>query len=262
MNQWSRTRKRIILSIVFLTVAVLVGVPFFLLFYDKPTCSDGAMNGDETGTDCGGSCQKLCSAESLPLILKGDPRILSIASSTYEVVALVENPNPGAEIYKAGYTFMLYSPASNIPVKTIQGSTFVPKGTSFAIFEGPFTLEAGLTPTRATVEWEKASLTWQKNSLAYPELSIEDTALTSASSSPRLSASVENLSLESVSNIDLVALISDEAGNLFAASRTYIDSLEVGEKAQILFTWPRPFTKTAGSVEIIKRVFPDRSFIR
>lgn len=262
MNQWSRTRKRIILIIVFLTVAVLVGVPAYLIFYEKPSCSDNKMNGDETGVDCGGSCQRLCSAESLPLILKGDPRILTVAPNIYEAVAVIENPNASAEIYKAGYTLKLYDPTNPIPVKTIAGSTFVPKGMTFAIFEGPFTLEDGITPTRATIEWDKSSLVWKKNETAYPDLSLDDTLLTATTTSPRLSGTMENLSLGRVSNIDLVALISDGSGNLFAASRTYIDTLEVGEKAQILFTWPRPFTKSAGSIEIIKRVFPDRSFIR
>lgn len=255
-------RKRIILGIVLLAVIILVGVPLFLLIYERPSCTDSKMNGDETGVDCGGSCQRICSAESLPLIVKGDARVLTIAPNTYEVVTVVENPNPTAEIYKANYTYKVYDPESTIPVKTIQGFTFVPKGATFAIFEGPFTLEEGVVPTRTTIEWDRASLVWRKNPQEYPNLALTDTTLSSPTTTPRLSAVVENLSLNEATNIDLVALIADEAGNIFAASKTYIDELETGEKATILFSWPRPFTKNVGSVQIIKRVFPDRSFIR
>jgi hypothetical protein len=251
-----------ILGIVLTTVIILVGVPFYFLIYEKPTCMDNKMNGDETGVDCGGSCQKLCSAESLPLIVKGDARVLTIAPSTYEVIAILENPNPAAEIYKARYTFKLYDPASPIPVKVIEGFTFIPKGATFAIFEGPFTLEPAIIPTRATIEWDKASLTWRKNPNEYPSLSVSDAALSATSSSPRLSATVENLSLGEAENIDLVALLSDEAGNVFAASKTYVDLLDSGEKTTVLFSWPRPFTKNPAGIQIIKRVFPDRSFIR
>ena len=89
MNQWSRTRKRIVLVIVLFALSVLIGVPVFFLFYEKPTCFDKERNGDEAGVDCGGSCQLLCAAESLPLLLKGDPRIISVAPELFEVVASI-----------------------------------------------------------------------------------------------------------------------------------------------------------------------------
>lgn len=262
MNDWSRTRKRIILAIVLLSVVILVGVPFFFLFYDKPTCSDAKMNGDETGVDCGGSCQRLCSAESLPLILKGDPRILVVAPGNYEVVALVQNPNANAEIYKAEYSLKVYAAESVIPVKIIDSFTFVPKGASFALFEGPFTLEAGVVPVRATLEWKANSLVWQKHDTEEPEIEIDEVVLTEASSTPRLTAKVKNLSLSPVANLDFVALISDAEGNLFAASKTYIDTLASGEDSPIVFIWSRPFDRNAAQIEVVKRVFPDRSFIR
>lgn len=262
MNSWSRTRKRIILGLVILAVMVLVGVPFFFLIYQAPTCSDGAKNGDETGVDCGGSCQRLCNAESLPLILKGDPRVLTIASSTYEVVALIENPNQSAEIYKAEYSLKLYGVESAIPVKVIEGVTFIPRGANFALFEGPFTLEAGLVPARATLEWQKSSLVWRKSVSPEPTLKVKDETLAKEEDAPRLEAVVENQSLESISNIDLIALITDAEGNIFAASKTYIDQLEPNQAMPILFSWPRPFKEKAMGIEIIKRILPDSTFIR
>lgn len=262
MNDWSRRRKRIILTIVLVAVIVLVGVPFFLLFYEKPSCSDGIKSGDETGLDCGGSCQKLCSAESLPLILKGDPRVLMVTPDVYEVVAIVENPNQNAEIYKAEYELRVYGEESSIPLKIIQGTTFVPKGTTFAIFEGPFNLQVGLKPNRATLEWKLNPLSWQKNETLEPEITIVDIELTQSSSTPRLDAVVENRSLNPVANLDFVALISDREGNLFASSKTFIDRLESNQSAPIVFIWPRPFDREAVKIEIIKRIFPDRSFIK
>jgi hypothetical protein len=262
MNSWSRNRKRIILAIVIFAVVVLVGIPFFFLFYKAPTCSDAVMNGDETGVDCGGSCQRICSAESLPLILKGDPQVLTIASSTYEVVAVLDNPNQSAEIYKAEYSIKLYGSESAIPVKVIEGSTFIPKGVSFAIFEGPFKLEAGLVAERATLEWNKTSLVWRKNPNPEPDIEIKDQALIQEDTVPRLEATVENKSLSSVENIDLIALITDAEGNIFAASKTYIDSLAPSTETPAVFSWPRPFKTKAVGIQIMKRIFPDRTFIR
>lgn len=262
MNQWSRNRKRIIFSIVVFAAIVLIGLPVFFLFYRAPTCFDGKHNRDETGIDCGGSCQLLCRAESLPILSQGDPRILTIASSTYEVVAFLENPNTSAEIYRAGYIFRLYDSSSSIPVKVIEGETFVPHGATFAIFEGPFNLEKGIVPSRATLEWKQESIIWEKNTDPIAELRVKDAALSRENSSPRVQALLENLSLEDISNIDLIALISDEAGNIFAASKTFIDTLESGEEVPIVFTWPRPFTKSVVGIDVLIRVFPDKSFIK
>lgn len=262
MNDWARSRKRIILAIVLTAVIVLVGVPFFFLFYQAPTCSDRVMNGDETGVDCGGSCERICNAESLPIISKGDPRVLTIAPNTFEVVSLVTNPNQGAEIREAKYTFKIYDPGGVIPVKVVEGTTFVPRGASFAIFEGPFTLEAGVDPVRATLEWEVGALSWQKSEATEPNVEVADTTLSNTDTTPRLNAMVKNLSLAQVSNLDFVALISDSDGNLFAASKTFVDTLLPGESAPIVFIWPRPFTMEATQIEIVKRIFPDRSFIK
>ncbi|MDZ4205704.1 MAG: vWA domain-containing protein [Patescibacteria group bacterium] len=244
MNQWSIQRKRIIFSIVVLTLIILIGVPIFFLFYRAPTCFDGKQNGDETGVDCGGSCQLLCTAQSLPLILKGDPRVLKIADNTFEIVALIENPNASGEVYRAGYVFKLYGASSTIPLKVVEGETYIPRGVAFAIFEEPFILEAGVVPTRVILEWKKESLVWQRNTREMPELVVKDSSLLRLSredTRPRLDASVENLSLENVSNIDLVAVISDETNNIFAASKTFIDTLPAGGGASIVFTWPEPF---------------------
>lgn len=240
----------------------MIGVPVFLLFYSAPTCSDGRLNGDETGVDCGGSCQRLCSVESLPLILKGDPRILTVATSTYEVVVLLENANADAEIRGAEYSIKLFGSSSLIPLKVIVGRTYIPQGATFAIFEGPFALEEGVAPIRATLEWQENTLVWEKRLERTAELVVQTPTLTRTEASPRLEVVVRNPSSESVSNIDLIALISDKDGNIFAASKTFIDRLEAGAESQAIFTWPRPFTSTAVEIKIIPRVFPDRSYIR
>ncbi len=262
MNQWSRNRKRIIFLIVLFGLIILIGLPIFFLFYRAPTCFDNKLNGDERGVDCGGSCQLLCKAESLPIILKGDPRVLTVATSTYEVVALLENPNSTAEIYKAGYTFKIYDARSAIPVKVIEGETYVPKGDTFAIFEGPFNLEEGILPVRAVLEWDATSLVWQKDSRETPELRVFDITLSRLETNPRLDAVVENLSLENAANVDLTALISDREGNIIGASKTFIDTLPAGGQSSIVFTWPRPFLGEAIGIEIITRIFPDRTFIK
>jgi hypothetical protein len=260
MNDWARTRKRIILSLLLTAVTLLIIVPAVLLFYRAPTCSDGKLNGDEKGIDCGGSCQRLCTAESLPMVMKGDPQILKIASSTYEVVALVDNPNASAEILHAYYSFKLYTRGNPTPIKTITGQTYVPSGGDFTIFEGPFVLTE--LPSTVVLEWNKDSLEWHKAQGDKPDLAVKNSMLTNEKLSPHLEADIENHSLETVSHVDLTALLSDQEGNTFAASKTFVDTLKAGESAHVIFSWPKPFTSTTSNIQIITRVFPDESYLR
>ncbi|MDO8589730.1 MAG: VWA domain-containing protein [bacterium] len=240
MNQWSVGRKRIIFSIVVLTLIIFVGVPVFYLFYRAPTCSDLKQNGDETGIDCGGSCQLLCTAQSLPLILKGDPRVLELGPSLYAVVAVVENPNVTAEIYHARYILKLFEESSLAPVRVIESEAFVPKSDTFIIFEGP--LDMGeWRPVRATLEWQTDAFVWQKNTQTAIDLSVKNAALTSRDSNPRIDAVLVNNSLGSAANIELTALVSGEDGNLIAAAKTFVENLLGGGLTPVVFNWSEPF---------------------
>ncbi len=261
MNSWARRRKLVIFLIVFASLIVLVGLPTYFFLYKSPTCFDSKQNGDETGVDCGGSCQLICTTESIPLIVKGDPQILLVAKDTYEVALLVENPNPTGEVFRARYTIKLFDATSTIPIKTIEGQAYIPKSMTIAVFEGPFNL-SNTIPTRASFEWKESSIIWKQSSTPLREVTVRDKVLSRASSTPRLDATVVNTSLENVSNIDLTALIFDQSGNIFAASKTFVDTLPAGESLPIVFTWPSPFTEKIIDTEVIVRILPDRSFVR
>ncbi|MEX2010497.1 MAG: hypothetical protein WD874_01690, partial [Parcubacteria group bacterium] len=260
MNQWSLRRRRIVLFIVLTTLIILVGVPMFFFVYKAPTCADGVMNGDESGVDCGGSCESLCRAESLPIVLKGDPRVLRVATSTYVAVAYAENPNVSGEVYRAGYTFKIFDATSTVPVKVISGSTYIPANSSIAIFEGTFNI-VETVPERAIFEWDK-DLEWKRVSTRASRVEVTYDGLILASTTPRLDASAENLTPENISNIDLVALIFDETGTIIGASKTFINDLPRGGKEAVVFTWPEPFLGSPVSIEIVQRILPDRSFIK
>ena len=259
MNAWARNRKRIILAIVIFAVLILVGVPAAFLFRKAPSCFDGVKNGDEAGVDCGGSCQKLCEAASLPLVIHGDPRILKVSSSTYEVVAVVENPNQSAIVSHAGFTLTLYGGDSLVPVKTITNTAYVPAAGTFAIFEGPFVAQG--IPTRATLTWQEP-LAWEKVTILPPQLSVQQSPFDRLATSPRLIVQVVNPALRDVSNVDLTALVYDADGTVFAASKTFVNTIPASSMAQAIFTWPVPFTKTPVKVDVLTRILPDQTYLR
>jgi hypothetical protein len=260
MNEWAAHRKRVILFIVLSILIVLVGGPLYFFFHKAPSCFDTKQNGDETGVDCGGSCQIVCSAGTFPLLMKGDPQVLKIASTTYEVIASIQNPNLSAKILHAAYTFRIFEEGNPVSIKIIQGTTYIPKNASFVIFKGPFDL-GGSIPNRATFEWNPNSLVWLKDTTQTPQVTVHDALLSKEDTEPRLDATVSNDTLVTVSNIEFVTLVMDENSNTIASSKTFVDSITPGGSAPIVFTWPNAFTSTTTTFEIIPRILPDKSYI-
>lgn len=261
MNKWSIRRRRIALSIVLGFLILIIGIPMYFSLRVTPTCFDNKQNGDEVGVDCGGSCKLLCSAQSLDIQTKGDARVLKVATNTYEVVVSVENPNPSASILKAGYTFKIYSASSTGPIKIIKNYTFVPKASSFAIFEGPFTL-LDLVPARAVFEWDKSTIVWENDISVVRDVKAEESVLSNIDKAPRLDSMVKNFSLERVTNIELVAIVLDENDNIIGASKTFVDILLPNESTPIVFNWSSPFMSSSTRPFIFTRILPDASYIR
>ena len=68
---------------------------------------------------------------------------------------------------------------------------------------------------------------------------------------PLLTVNVTNSSVKELRNIQFVAIVSDPAGNAFAASQTALPILLPGERQEIVFTWPVPFNITVGRIIVL-----------
>lgn len=260
MATWSERRKRNILVLIIAVLIVLIGLPIFFFVYKSPTCSDGKQNGDESGIDCGGSCEKLCQPDNLPIILKGDPQVIKVASTTYAVVIEAENPNVTADILRAGYVFKIYQASSSVPLRILEGKIYIPQGETFAVFQGPIDFGENI-PTRATFDWKDETLIWNKAINKVPELEIRNKELVNLETEPKLLADIRNKTLVPVRNIELIAILSDENGNTVGVSRTFVDIVEKGEEVPIVFTWPAPFKSSPTTIEVLIKVLPDKSLL-
>lgn len=261
MNPWSSRRKTIIFFLTLFILFVLVGLPGYFLFKSEPDCRNGIQDGEENGVDCGGACELICSPDVLPLISRGDIRLLKIATSTYETVILIENPNTEGVVERARYSVTIYDNSSTDPVREFKRETFIGRNSTFALFEGPFTLE-GEGPFRAVFEWDK-DLVWEKSEVRVPLLVVENTNLIGVGSSqPRLEAKIFNRSQIDESNVEVIALLSDVSGNVVAAGKTFVENLVAGGSLPIVFSWPSAFVMEPVSIRVIPHALPDRSFLR
>jgi Mg-chelatase subunit ChlD len=230
------------LGLIIVAILLLVVLPFFLFIYESPTCSDGLRNGEETGVDCGGSCRLLCPAEALPPIMRWDPRIFEITPGVYSVLAYVENPNTTAEVLYTKYTFKIYD-SKGILITERKGETFIPKGSTFAVFNGNFST-GERKPSRATFQFDD-NLIWTRNANPLPDILITNKALSNEETAPRVEATVENRTADRITNIELVAIIFDSSGNAIGSSRSVIEELNPWGSEPVVFTWPRPFATQA-----------------
>lgn len=260
MNPWATRRKGVIFLIFFVALLVVLGGPAYYFLKDNPVCDNGVQDGDESGVDCGGSCSLLCTPDTLPLITRGEMRVLKIATTTYVASILIENPNVDGEVRRAPYKISVYTSGTKEPVKTWSRETYIGRGSIFALFEGPFAL-TGSGPFRAVFEWGD-NLVWEKTEAPLPLLAVDNMSLSQASTSPRLEAKLVNRDENTINNIELVAVLSDTNGNTIASGKTFVDSISSGESLPISFSWPEAFLEEPVSIRVLPHVLPDKSYLK
>ena len=222
-----------------LVCAIIASLLFFHFFYRAPSCSDGVQNGDETGVDCGGSCTTLCSNQTLAPITYW-AKAFSVLGDTYNLAAYVENPNSNSSNPQATYSFKVYD-ANNILLAERTGTTFIPKNKKFIIFEPGLTIQNKI-PKRVDFEFTDFA-PWQKDTTIDPTVSITYSALQSTSTTPRVSGTVTNISLQNIDKgLELSVLVLDSNQNAIAVSRTFVDPLPKKTSQDFVFTWPKPFS--------------------
>ena len=237
MALWSTKRRFLYGGSIVLILALIVGGIFWKIIYRAPTCSDGIQNGGETGIDCGGSCQNLCTSDALtPIVLWS--KIFNISGDVYTAVAYVENPNLNSKNPKASYRFSIFDAKNNL-ITTKEGQTSIPKGKKFAVFETGIVLK-GVKPKSADFQFTSFA-PWQKDTTKEPEITLQYSTLTSTTTAPRITGTITNKSLQDISGVELEVLVLDGKENVVAASRSFVDNLLKRTTQDFVFTWPKPF---------------------
>jgi hypothetical protein len=239
ISAWSAKRRMLYGGGFVLVLAIIASLLFFHFIYRAPSCSDGIQNGDEIGVDCGGSCTTLCSNQTLAPIIYW-AKAFNVLGDTYNLAAYVENPNSNSSNSQATYSFRVYD-ANNILLIERTGTTFIPKNKKFIIFEPGLTIQNKI-PKRVDFEFTDFA-PWQKDTTIDPTVSITYSALQSTSTTPRVSGTVTNISLQNIDKgLELSVLVLDSNQNAIAVSRTFVDPLPKKTSQDFVFTWPKPFS--------------------
>lgn len=248
MATWSSKRQFLYFSYVFGFFAP-IAIILLIIYWPRPTCFDQKKNQDETGIDCGGSCQLACTAEVIPLRVYW-ARPLLVSDGVYDVMASVENGNTTLGAREIKYEIYLYG-QNNLLLAKREGKTFVNPGEKFYVFES--LINVGKSEATMAVINFSPSAVWEK-ALAVPKNILLERKDFSRQPTPHLSLQVENTSLNEIQNIKLYAVLSDVNGNAFAGSATVLDRLTGGEKKDVFFTWPKDFTEDPSFIDFGWRI--------
>jgi len=249
---WAARRRAIYVTGILLFFGVVIGVPLALYLHQPPSCTDGRQNQGETDVDKGGPCLLLDERYLNPESVLWSRSFL-VRGGNYSSVAYIENPNKSAGVRTVSYRFGLYD-SNNVLVAERMGKTFIMPGGVTPVFEGA--IDTGNRAVAHTYFEFTAPLIWVRMTNTAGVLSINNKTVGSTDSSPRLSATVANTSVAPVLNPAFVAVLSDAAGNAFAASATKLARLSPGAQEQLIFTWPDPFASAVGRIDIIALMPP------
>ena len=211
-----------------------VGVPAYYIFYHAPTCTDGIMNGDEQGVDCGGSCQRLCQTS----FLAPSPswtRFEQVAPSLYNLAAYIINPNIDAEASNVPYHIALYDDRGVLITDTTGTVTLPPHRNTIA-FQGAVDVGKRI-PAKALFEFTTPP-NWHKKKDGLSSITIGDKKYSEDELGSSLTVTLKNNSVYAVPKIGVYAVLYDKDANALGFSKTYVDEVPGKGTALAPFTWP------------------------
>jgi hypothetical protein len=249
---WRTKRQSIGVGAVMIIIVFFVARFLIGYFSVEPTCFDREQNGDELGVDCGGSCALRCSFETRDLVTEWQ-RVTRVADGVYSAVAYVENQNTGSGALDVPYRFRLYDD-QNLIVSERKGTTFIGSNDRFAIVEPNFATQ-NRVPVRAFFEFLEEPV-WQQISDIYNQrlITVRSQKLENEDTRPRITAILENTTLDFIYDIQVSVLVYDLEGNVVQTGLTIVPQIDAASDREIFFTWPEPFNQDVGRIEIIPRI--------
>lgn len=245
MRWWAFWRRMQYLAGLFIFF-LLVGTGLYFVYWnEEPTCFDGSRNGEERGVDCGGSCDRVCTADVLPLSVQW-AESFKIVDGQYNAVAYIENRNRTVGTPRLSYVFKLYDEDGLIVER--KGQTPVPIDGLYPLFEGKI-LTGNRIPTRTEIEFADDAI-WLQGTAGAEQFSLISRVLTGADSMPRLIAELRNEDLFEAQDIEIVATIFDKRKNPLTASKTVVEYFPGRTTQSVVFTWPEPIATTLTSCEV------------
>ncbi len=243
---WRLQRQIVIFTIYFLIVTIPTLHVISNLIAKNPTCFDGIKNQDETQVDCNGVCSLKCEGTYKDIKVNFS-RGLYVAPNVYDIFALLDNFNDKIDFPVIPYNVSFYnaegkllgiaSGTTSVLAKT-RGVVYLP---SLHMLQDPKTIEFNIGEHKAlkSVNPDSKILlnvqNWQAQRGANDTLQVV--------------GELSNPYNESISNVDIYALLYNDTKSIYAVSKTKVRNIIGREKQAVTFTWGN--IKSPQNVEFI-----------
>jgi hypothetical protein len=247
MSSWAGRRKLIYGGTTAVIVLAASGLIVFKSFYKAPSCSDGIKNGGEAGTDCGGSCERLCQNYFL------SPNVAwtsyeQVGPGLYNLAAYIINPNVSGEVAQVPFNMVVYD-QQGLPIIFAPGNLHIPPGRNTLAFVGPVSLGKRI-PYKVLFEFTAAP-NWVKSHDTLASLIVGDKNYTEDEGGSSLLVSLRDAGVAPIGGMTVYTVLSDKDSNVIGFSKTKVDGIAGQGTADAPFTWPYNRQGRVVSIEVL-----------
>lgn len=248
-----RRNKQIFIIFVYLLLLVgfFTGI-FFAFFYQTPTCTDGRMNQNETGIDCGGSCSQYCVVDlaAQPLVIS-DVEALAYGTSSSDAIGTITNKNTKAALQSAKYTFQALNKEGAVVAEATGKFSLLPG-------ESRIVAELGLAAPQSQIAKIELSVT-DENWVAFtdftepPNIRVVNqqfSLLAGQSGYAEARGLLQNSSPYDIRTLNIVVVVRDAARKALSVNKTTMNTVQSGERRDFRLVWPQSFSGTPVSTDM------------
>lgn len=248
-----RIQKQLIIGLVFILIFSGIGYGIYSGLVIEASCTDGIMNGQEEGLDCGTlACGKTCEPAIMPLNIITS-KFFKVGDGDYDFVAQISNPNTSYGASRVEY---------HLDAFNYLGATYILPGQTkwlvLTALKSP--KESGdINLVIDNAQWEKLDI---PNNVINFVLRRKDYRLTAKGS--ELEAVLYNDSNFDFDKIDVAVILFDEAGSVIGVNRTDIRTFVSKSERGFNVAWPFALSGNAvrQDVEALTNLFENSNFIK
>ncbi len=255
-----RVLRRVIIAVVFLAVFTLLGYGTKKLTTAPPTCTDGIMNGNEEGIDCGlYACQNYCEPNLDPPKVVST-KLIKAGDKDYDFVGEILNPHTDFGASEVTYELRLLASDKSELFKKSDVFYILPGQTKYLIL--PFlTTAQGVD----SIEFNITSAKWQRlDSLEGMNLVVRREQYTPSSGESSLQAVIFNDSDFDFDTVYIDVVLRNSKGDIIAVNRSELNTFLARTERSFKVVWPFPIVGGADKIEIVPTtdLFKNSNFIK
>ncbi|MFH1161799.1 MAG: hypothetical protein V1696_00780 [Candidatus Jorgensenbacteria bacterium] len=222
----SRSAKQFAYGAFYLVLFLLILWGVFRALVPGPSCSDGILNGDEAGVDCGGPCAP-CAKAQTEVLRPGTVQAFSTQDGRTVFLAQVINPNAAYAAESFSYSFSISDSSGRHLGDTPSKTGRIHASERRYLFEpevpAQFSSADRAELTLSQVVWRKAS------ELPRIDIAASGVATDVGSDGVRVLGAVKNQGPLTARGVKIVALLHDRVGVPLFAAQTVLDEIAGGE---------------------------------